>query len=155
MTTKLQLDRLSWEVGECLITYVTIHNDLFKTSIRRVIPLPFIFQRINYKKHIDSIEYILTRLQEHYTKTNLLLNDENETNYQEYLNLLTRYISALTDTIIKFKLVVSALYAKSQSFTNSNFDWKNYKKDLDSYEQSIPRYSELGMNLTNLFRQLK
>ena len=154
MTNKEQIIELSWNANDLLSQYVAIHDDIFKTSIRHTIPIPGIFKAIDFGAHLGKIENIIPELENCDSKIKLVV--ENLSGQErEYLDLLSQYVGALIETVNRLKIVVSALYAKSQSFVNSNYDWKNYKSDLAKYEQSVQDYLVIGGRLNELFEKVK
>ena len=154
MTNKEQIIELLWNADDLLSQYVAIHDDIFKTSIRHTIPIPGIFKAIDFGAHLRKIENIIPELENCDSKIKLVV--ENLSGQErEYLDLLSQYVGALIETVNRLKIVVSALYAKSQSFVNSNYDWKNYKSDLAKYEQSVQDYLVIGGRLNELFEKVK
>lgn len=154
MTNKKQIVELSWNVNDLLSQYVAIHDDIFKTSIRHAIPIPGIFKAIDFGAHLGKVKNIIPELENCDSKIKLLA--ENISGQErECLDLLSRYVSALIETVSRLKIVVSALYDKSQSFVNSNYDWKNYKSDLAKYKQSVQDYMAIGGSLNELFEKVK
>jgi len=154
MANKEQIVELSWNVNDLLSQYVAIHDDIFKTSIRHAIPIPGIFKAIDFGAHLGKVENIIPELENCDSKIKSLAESVNGQE-REYLDLLARYVGALIETVSRLKVVVGALYAKSQSFVNSNYDWKNYKSDLASYEQSVQDYMAIGGRLNELFKKVK
>lgn len=154
MSNKEQITELSWNVNDLLSQYVTIHDNVFRISIRHAIPIPGIFKAIDFGAHLGKIENIIPELENCYSKIKSLTEKINDQE-REYLDLLSQYVDALIETISRLKVVVGALYAKSQSFINSNYDWKNYKSDLAKYEQSVQNYMAIGGRLNKLFEKVK
>ena len=154
MTNKEQITELSWSVNDLLSQYVAIHDDIFKTSIRHAIPIPGIFKAIDFGAHLGKIENIIPELENCDNKIKSVVENVDGQE-REYLDLLSKYTNALIETASRLKIVVGALYAKSQSFVNSNYDWKNYKSDLAKYEQSVQDYMAIGGRLNELFKKVK
>jgi len=154
MTNKERIIELSWNVNDLLSQYVAIHDDIFKTSIRHAIPIPGIFKAIDFGAHLEKVENITPELKNCDSKIKSIAENVSDQE-KEYLDILSQYIGALIETVSRLKVVVGALYAKSQSFANSNYDWKNYKSDLAKYEQSVKDYMAIGGNLNELFDKIK
>lgn len=154
MTNKEQITELSWSVNDLLSQYVAIHDDIFKTSIRHAIPIPGIFKAIDFGAHLGKIENIIPELENCDNKIKSVVENVDGQE-REYLDLLSKYTNVLIETACRLKIVVGALYAKSQSFVNSNYDWKNYKSDLAKYEQSVQDYMAIGGRLNELFEKVK
>lgn len=154
MTNKEQITELSWSVNDLLSQYVAIHDDIFKTSIRHAIPIPGIFKAIDFGAHLGKIENIIPELENCDNKIKSVIENADGQE-REYLDLLSKYTKSLIETASRLKIVVGTLYAKSQSFVNSNYDWKNYKSDLAKYEQSVQDYMAIGGRLNELFKKVK
>ncbi len=154
MTNKEQITELSWNVNDLLSQYVAIHDDVFKTSIRHAIPIPGIFKPIDFGAHLGKIENIIPQLVNCDNKIKSFAENLNGQE-REYIDLLSKYSDALIETVNHLRIVVGALYDKSQGFVNSNYDWKNYKSDLAKYEQSVQDYMAIGGRLNELFEKVK
>lgn len=154
MTNKEQIIELSWNTNDILSQYVAIHDDIFKTSIRHATPIPGIFKAIDFGAHLGKIENIIPELKNCDSKIKSLVKNLSGQE-REYLDLLSQYVGALIETVSRLKVVVDALYVKSQSFANSNYDWKNYKDDLAKYEQQVQDYMAIGGRLNELFEKIK
>jgi len=154
MTSKEQIVKLSWNVNDLLSQYVAIHDDVFKTSIRHAIPIPGIFKPIDFGAHLKKIENVIPQLVNCDNRIKSFAENLGGQE-REYIDLLSKYTDALIETVNRLKVVVGALYDKSQSFVNSNYDWKNYKSDLAKYEQSVQDYMAIGGRLNELFEKVK
>jgi len=148
MSNKEQIIELSWNVNDLLSQYVAIHDDVFKTSIRHIIPIPGIFRAIDFGAHLQKVGNIVSELKNCDRKMKSLITDLTS-DEREHLDLLSKYTGALIETVSRFKVVLGALYAKSQSFTNSNYDWNNYKNDLAKYKDAVQGYMAFGEKLNN------
>lgn len=152
MGNKEDVTKLSWEVNGLLSQYVVIHDDVFKTSIHHIIPIPGIFKAIDFSAHFAKMESILTELDNSSYRIKSLSESLSDQDHV-YLNLLSEYVCALIVTVSLLKVVVGALHAKSQSFINSNYDWKNYNGDLAQYERSVQDYLLIGGRLNEMFEK--
>ena len=148
-----QIIEISQNINSFLSQYIEIHDDIFKTSIRRIIPIPGIFKAIDFEGHLKKSESISNGFENCQTEIKSLLVSLGDSE-QEYLNLLNDYAERLILTVSLLKVVLSALQAKSRSFKNSNYDWSNYKEDLARYEQSVSEYLEIGGDLNDMFQKL-
>lgn len=154
MNSKEKIVELSWNVNNLLSQYIAIHDDVFETSIRNIIPIPGIFKAIDFGAYLQKTENIIPELENCDSKIKFLA-DNFSGEEREYLDLLSKYVGALIETVSCLKVVLGALYAKSQSFINSNYDWSNYKIDLAKYEQSVQDYLVVGGRLNDLFQKIK
>lgn len=55
------LIRKSFDVRDILTQYTKIHNDIFKSSLRRIIPIPGVFKAIDFGKHYGSLSELRER----------------------------------------------------------------------------------------------
>lgn len=154
MGNKEQIKEVSWQVNDLLSQYVAIHDEVFKTSIRHAIPIPGIFKAIDFGAHLKKIENIIPELENCDSKVKLLTENVSDQE-RGYLDMLSKYVNALIETVSYLRIVVGGLYAKSQSFVNSNYDWRNYKNDLAKYKQSVQNYMTLGGSLNEFFEKIK
>jgi len=154
MINKEQILKFSWDVNDLLSQYVVIHDDIFKTSIRHVIPIPGIFKAIDFESRLTKVKNIISELKKCDSEIGFLIENTNEQE-REYFDLLSKYVSALIETVSYLKIVVGTLYAKSQKFADSNYDWKNYKSDLARYKQSVRNYLVIGEQLNEFFEKIK
>ncbi len=46
------------EIGNLLHRYIDVHNRIFKTSLRHIIPIPGVFKPINYQQCFESLRFI-------------------------------------------------------------------------------------------------
>ena len=145
---------VSWKVHDLLSEYVRIHDKAFKTSIRHAMPIPGIFKAIDFGVLEQEAMALLPKFQNSKAEIDVLLPNYEGAEMQ-YLELLSEYAEALINTVNHLVVVLSALYAKSQGFVNSNYDWKNYKSDLAQYEKSVKNYQVIGRKLNEFFERIK
>jgi hypothetical protein len=151
MAIRSKIVEFSWLVHDLLSQYIEVHDDVFKFSMRHAIPIPGIFKPIDFNGHLIKAERIRWQLEE-INDGIIGMGNDIEGLEGEYLKVLSKYIRDLIETIIKLKVVLGALYAKSQSFVNSSYNWDNYKNDLAAYEQSVSNYMAIGKELNELFQ---
>ena len=77
MTNKEKILELSWNTNDLLSQYVAIHDDVFKTSIRHIIPIPGIFKAIDFGEHLKKIENIIPELENCDKKIKSFVGDLN------------------------------------------------------------------------------
>jgi len=146
------IESLTLKINEILGRYVSIHDDIFKFSIRKLIPIPGIFKSINYHSHKTNLETLLTELselnsflEENNTHPNLVASDK------EFLSVLHEYSIALLDTINRLYLIAEALCRKSEGSQDYSYD--QYNSELAAYNLSVEQYTSLGERLNALFSQ--
>jgi len=129
-------------VHEVLTRYIKIHNDIFKSSIRRIIPIPGIFQAIDYRKHYDNLFELTQELE-----TILSKNLGNG----EFPCALREFTHALFETISTLRKICEKLYKKSQGESNA-YPKKQYDSDLKEYHSCERKHQILGESLNQFIR---
>lgn len=130
------------EVHKVLTRYIQIHNDVFKSSIRRVIPIPGIFQAIDYGKHQSNLAKLANELEAIIFGT---VGDD------EFASVLQEYARALLQTISSLREICGKLYEKSQGSLNS-YPKSQYEADLAKYHSYERTYQALGRRLNQYLR---
>ena len=132
----------SLDVHNILTQYIEIHNDIFKSSLRKIIPIPGVFQAIDYDKHYSSLSELADELK-------YIISGVG--NQNGFARALIEYAQALLQTIVLFRDMCENLYKKSQGEVSS-YSKKQYKIDLDAYNSSAERYRSLGTRLNQYLR---
>ena len=130
------------EVHEVLTRYIQIHNDVFKSSIQRVIPIPGIFQSMDYGKHHSDLTELTNELE---ALISGAVSDD------EFAGALREYAQALFQTISSLRDICGKLYEKSQGDLNS-YPKSQYEADLAKYHSYERTYQALGERLNQYFR---
>ena len=152
MDNKQQITEISVKVNDILLQYVAIHDDVFKTSVRKIIPLPFLFKAINFQAHHGEIEKVLSQLEESKTVISRIFS-QCDSAQKEFLELLSQYVVALIETVKRLKIVLGRLYAKSERL--ASYDWKQYKEELAQYQSAVQEYVSLGKQLNELYDRIR
>ena len=125
------------KVDEILKSYIEVHNDIFKSSIRRVIPLPGFFQAINYENHYNVLNGLGKELQ-------IIISDINEND--DFAIALKEYFQALYQTIFTLCEICEKMLRKIQKVSHS-YTHQQYKSDLAKYHSFADTYYDLGNKL--------
>lgn len=51
-----QITSLAYQVNDILSRYVVIHDAIFKSSIRKILPIPGLFKAIDYGSHYHELD---------------------------------------------------------------------------------------------------
>lgn len=149
---KNNLQTISIKVNDLLTRYITIHDAIFKFSFRKIIPLPFIFKKIDFQSHHRETESILEQLNDCRGIIDKMVSSYSGSE-REYLEVLSEYVIALVDTVNLLKIILEELYEKSQN--SKQYNYKQYKKDLVLYERAVQKYMNLGQKLNALYQKVK
>ena len=129
-----------YQVHEVLDRYIAIHDDIFKPSWRKAIPIPGIFKAIDYGQHFRDLSSLISALEQ-------IADSENSS--AEPLRVFTEYVSALLKTMQFLREMCRKLHEKSEGDLRS-YKMQQYKWDADTYKMLVQEYLSLGMAL-NLY----
>ena len=129
-------------VYEILNSYIEIHNDVFKSSLRRVVPIPGVFESINYDKHQSRLLELAGDL------ASLISGVEGDDGFAVALR---EYSLAWSETISTLSDLCGRLHRKSQGGQYS-YSWRQYQKDLADYHSCQQRYLALAPRLNQYLR---
>ncbi len=144
---------LAITVNQVLTRYIRVHDDLFTVSLRRLIPIPSVFEAIDFRAHMDSLRAIRATLDS--TKTGIrhqLETAEQTGTLRSFLTALDDYIGALDTTVLALEQISRRLYQKSQN--PAHYVWEEYDHDIDEYQAAIALYYARGADLSALYRSL-
>ena len=136
------------EVYEILKRYITVHDEIFSFSIRRLIPLPFIFKEIDFQTVYRDCRF---RERELYEVIEQLPNKSFEAS--NLLMVLREYSSALLKTISKLKVISEKLWKKADK--EIKYEKPEYKSDLEDYFSCVQKYQEIGRRLNLILNLMR
>lgn len=154
MTARDRALSLANSVNDILCRYVAVHNDVFDSSLRRMIPIPGLFQAVQYCTHRDTLAGLQSELvvvAEQAQTTSALV--KTRVPEQRFLVELDKYVAALMDTVSRLGDICGQLCAKSEAA--ADYQWHDYNRDVEDYNASIARYKALGGRLNHLYEALK
>ena len=142
-----EMERVSPEmrrVGDLLSLYVACHNEKFELSARRLIPIPGIYEPVDYA----NLCFRLSKIREELATIHVMLKTSNAPMIQ------TAYVGALLDAVAAIFVICGKLRAlKSGELPSKSYDRKIHKSYLDIYFSLVQTYSTLGKRLNSSFRQ--
>lgn len=141
------------KVNDVLTNYIRVHNDIFTVSARRIIPIPGVFEAIDFKSHVSLLRKQRQTLASVDVEISTWLGQGvRDVQVRKFVLLLRDYNRALSKTLAQFEAISQNLYQKSQNPTH--YSWDTYNKDLDAYQESIDEYRRLGVALNDAFQRL-
>lgn len=139
---------ISIALNELLDKYITIHDEIFKFSLRKITPIPFIFKAINYDELFNKTTEMLFEIKQYYKKIKIIMDSDFVDN-KCYPKLLSEYCLALINTLNILLEIISNL---SKKIENPNiYSASEYKKRTEEYFKSIEKYQFLGNKLNELY----
>ncbi len=154
MSERTFADSIAVEVHTALTSYVDVHNDVFALNLRRVIPIPGIFESIDFATHIES----LIEIQDKLVRVGTVIESANRTEMKNpsvnrFLVSLNTYRTSLLETVRKLVSISEKLHEKEQN--SASYVWDTYQGDMDSYQKSREAYSELGVTLNKAYQEMR
>lgn len=138
---------LAVQVNEILSKYILVHDDIFKFSVRKLIPIPGIFKEIDYLKHYKSLEMLSEELNR--IERELANTQENITTNSSslFIIVLSKYSASLNTTLKKLLSISHFLCKKSEG---EEYLAREYQQDMNIYNQNIEEYKGIGLELNSL-----
>jgi hypothetical protein len=141
------------KVNNVLTDYIRVHDDVFTVSTRRIIPIPGVFEAIDFKSHFSRLRKQRQTLASVDGEISTWLRQGvRDVKVRTFVLRLRDYNQALSKTLAHFEAISQNLYKKSQDPTH--YSWDTYNKDLDAYQQSIDEYRRLGVALNEAYQGL-
>lgn len=145
------LQSLAHQVNGVLGDYVKVHDAIFTFSIRKLLPIPGLFEGIDYCGHEVTLRELSQRLQVTISQ-DLSRTTPRSAAERAFVNGLTEYATALLDTIERLQHISEPLCRKSHG--DSGYSYNTYDADVKAYDASVQRYVALGQRLNALYSAL-
>ena len=134
-------------VGRILASYVAIHNDILAPStwhaIRRVLPVPGIFEAIPYDAHAQALLTLREDLRNAGAEAAALLAAVDPLQpVRRFLAELGPYCLALDDSMARLGAICRQMADKANGAQGPSYS--QYQHELAEYDQSIATYTALG-----------
>lgn len=146
---------LSQTVGRIIDSYVAIHDDILAPStwqaIRRVVPVPGIFEAIPYDAHAQALLMLREDLRNVGAEAAALLASAGpQLPHSRFLAELRPYCLALDDSIARLSAICRQMADKANGAQGPSY--AQYQHELAEYHKSIATYTALGERLNETWR---
>jgi len=132
-----------YQVQTILDRYIAIHDNIFKFSLRKAIPIPGVFKAIDFGQHFRELDSLTSELEHLAISTN---------NRARVPSAFQEYVAALLKTIQFLRDMCKRLYDKSEGDLQS-YKMNQYKADVAMYEGLVDKYRLLGSALNEYIRK--
>jgi len=123
-------------VHAILEDYVSIHNQIFKPSLRKVIAVPGFFKPIDFAKHFKDLGVLTNALEEALSTPD-----------RQYLPpIFSEYVTALFRTVVALRDLCKELESKSEGGTKS-YSMSQYNVEVAAYQELVAEYQRIGSEL--------
>jgi hypothetical protein len=140
------------EVNSLLDEYIKIHNEVFKFSLRKIIPIPFIFKALNFEKLHDRTKKVLTALENANKQIRELLNESQGDEEQKFSQLLSEYCCALITTVAILEKMLFQLNLKSKN--SGDYNLSEHNRLFNSYREATDKYYDIGIKLNESYSKI-
>ncbi len=142
---------LCFEINSLLDKYIEVHNGLHNTSWRNIIPIPFIFKRIDFNGLRNRANLITEKLKDSLLEINDLIKkiEDNE----NFIVLLKTYCIALLKTVSLLEKILNNLYLKGKK--SKKYSLKEHLELSEEYDKSVAHYLFIGDELNCRFIKFK
>jgi hypothetical protein len=122
-------------VNAALSDYIRVHNDIFAFSLRKLIPIPGLFRKIDYAAHAVALASISSDLE----RVNNGLTDQSQPpSFKPYVVAL----HATVDSLLRISLRMVERVGRA-----SAYPWAQYRSDQAAYQILVADYYALGAKL--------
>lgn len=150
MDTKNKLNETALKINSLLSEYIVIHDEVFKFSWKRIIPLPLIFKTINFHDLHEKVGKILDNLKQCNDIISELLGEVSGME-SRFAHFLLEYCLALIDTVITLKEILYQLYLKSEN--SGDYSFSKHHKLSKEYNEAVKKYYSIGNRLNDLYTE--
>jgi hypothetical protein len=141
------------QVNDLLSQYILVHDNIFKFSLRKLLPIPGLFKAINYCKHEITLSGLENQLQLSSQSTRQTMSRKGLSSAErEFFQALHEYSDALRDSVHRLREISTALCHKSRGAMD--YSMAMYNRDTAAYNDSVMRYTALGERLNSLYHRL-
>lgn len=140
-----------------LNAYIEVHDNILGVpwyrAIRRVIPIPGVFDRIPYPEHRETLSHLAVDLRAVRDKAQALPARSLTAAEARFGRSLHEYCDALLDSLVRLQRICLSMAEKAEGHPGPS--WAEYQRQLAEYEDSCKRYGRAGEILNADFRALK
>ena len=148
-----ELRNIANRVNKLLTTYIDINDEIFKPSIRKIIPIPGIFKKINYHFNYSKLSDIETDLRTELNDLNTLVHVFKEFTIEfKFIGIFLKYCEALLDTIYSLKTICFKMREKIDG--NSKYPYTEYDGDVEEYSKLVKRYVSMGSTVNQYYQEI-
>lgn len=143
--------KLTHDVNDLLTRYIAIHDDIFRASWRRFIPIPGLFQKINYQQHFIDITNVEITLSAMKVEAAGLYENVSGAG-KDCVAALNNYIASLLNSLSVLIKIIEGLKDKSK---HKKYNWNEYGLHVHSYEQLREKHAALGVEVNQKWEKYR
>lgn len=138
---------IACKLEKTLNMYILVHDEMFKVSLNRMLPIEGFFEAINFASCTSQLEIVCRDLEEKMQEM-AKIQFTNKTS-KKILEKLKEYSLSLIETVTQLKSISEKMQKKTISL--DSYDSKTFYADSENYQKSIASYTKIGEELSSYF----
>ncbi len=140
-------------INDLLSRYIAVNDNIFKSPLRKIIPIPGIFQKIDNSANYHLLLNIEVEMVKNIDDLNELVNIYNiDTDEYKFLSTLLSYSSSLLNAITSLKIISEKMNDKIDG--NQKYAYTTYDKDVKEYDNYVSQYLSYGGDVNFYHKKL-
>ncbi|WP_405114920.1 hypothetical protein MHH28_11345 [Paenibacillus sp. FSL K6-1217] len=134
-------------LNHSLTNYTNIHDEIFKKSIRKTMPIPFLFKAINFQELGFKLQDIHNDLSRFKTQVNDIRESGSED--KNKCTIFIEYVSKLMYAVQLLQGITRNLLLKSEG--DNSYKLNDHTELVERYQKAVEEYYSLGDKMNSLF----
>lgn len=141
------LNAIARNLNDSLTDYTNIHDKIFKKSLRKSIPIPFLFKAINFQELEQQLQAIHIDLSIYKTQ----VDDIRQTGSEDAskCNTFIEYVEKLMYAVQLLQGITHNLWLKSEG--DNSYKVNDHTELIKRYEKAVDAYYSLGDSMNSIF----
>ena len=132
--------------------YGQLEDYIFKPSWRRIVPIPGVFERINFGEVSAKIQKMQDELKAYRELHQAAKSTGLSEPIRQYIDVFMDYTAALGKALKCFEELTFELYGKARGF-GFKLGYKSYKAKLKEYRGLVKAYDEMADGMYEAFQK--
>lgn len=137
-------------VNRLVREYGQLEDYIFKPSWRRIVPIPGIFEKINFGEVSAKIQKMRDELKAYRELHQMAESIGLSESMRKYINVFLNYTIALDKALKCFEELIFDLYGKARSF---RFKWGEYKAKREEYASLVNAYDKMADGMYEAYQK--
>jgi len=134
-----------FKLDDCFAKYIAIHNDIFARKLRRIIPIPLLFEKVDYRKRADALQEISDELA-YIKETPAILNvDINDVPLGYFITVASEAVAKLQEICLGLTEIASG----------GTYQWRDYNADCEEYETLAGPFMSFERNFEAVIKLMR
>lgn len=140
-------------IHDILDHYVVVDNDAFKPSLRRILPIPGVFESIDFERHCGTLARLILALEPVCGMIRGQQFGPPDSLEDEFAKVLADYAEALLEAIKRLNSILTRLKNEGH-MKPATYTAHEYRADVKDYQVAVARYRSWGIRVNGLFARL-